>query len=215
MMITSKFILKAQGFEFKNYFLSLQMKDFKILENEKILITGPSGCGKSTLLKILSGLIYSENLTVEFQDHKISDFLNFRRKSLSYLSQDLNFIEEFNIFENFKIEIPYDFTLKFDELYQSLKFTRKINFLEKTQNFSFGEKQKIALIRQILKPHELLFLDEPTSNLDTLSAEAVFKLIQQHSKTTLVVSHDHRWSHLFDRVIDINQILNITSRAEK
>ncbi len=179
---------------------------FEISHNEKILIIGPSGSGKSTFLKQLSGLILTEHSEIFFKNEKIVDFLKFRKNNLSYLSQDLNFIPELSIHENFMMDSVITTEDQFTKMCQNLKLNKKINFNSTANPFSVGEKQKIALVRQFLKPHDILFLDEPTSNLDSESAELVFKNIYSHSKASIVASHDHRWAHLFDRTIHIEDL---------
>lgn len=179
---------------------------FEISHNEKILIIGPSGSGKSTFLKHLSGLIFAEHSEIFFKNEKIVDFLKFRKNNLSYLSQDLNFVPELSIRENFMLDSVITTKDQFTKLCQNFKLNKQIDFNSTAKPFSVGEKQKIALVRQFLKPHDILFLDEPTSNLDSGSAESVFKNIHSQSKASIVASHDHRWVHLFDRTIHIEDL---------
>lgn len=182
-------------------------------DNEKILISGPSGSGKSTFLKIISGLtkannlMHSEDSFLYFRNKPVTDFLDFRRNTLSYLNQNLNFINTFNLRENFELEINKPDITIFQNLYNKMNFRNKIDFNSKMNLFSNGEKQRLALIRQLMKPHHLMLLDEPTSNLDSENAELVFNLITNLQKTVLVISHDLRFKEKFDKIISIDEIL--------
>ncbi len=203
-------LLKASAFKTNrndiNTDVSRHFHGLNISNHEKILIIGPSGSGKSTVLKILSGLIYSENSQIFLKNEQILDFLKFRKNNLSYLSQDLNFVSELTLRENFLLDSVNITENQFISACRNFKFDKKISFDSNANPFSVGEKQKIALVRQFLKPHDILFLDEPTSNLDSESAECVFKNIHEHLKACLVASHDHRWTHLFDRTIHIEDL---------
>ena len=170
------------------------------------IVTGDNGSGKSTLVDILCGL-YSEEqqgkVNINGLDISQIDMIDLRREHIGISEQEPFLFSDsvaFNIDINGKQydEIVYaDLVerLGLDGFIESLPHGIHTNIKESTYNVSGGEKQKISLLRALLKNPDLIILDEPTSALSFEAGEALGKYLREikKDKIIIVVSHDHRF----------------------
>lgn len=168
-----------------------------IAENEFLTITGPSGSGKSTILKLLANLISPTEGIIEFMNKDINQYLptEYRRKVSYCFQQPLLFGEK--VVDNLR----FPFRIRKQKFDQD-KAVRALKAVDLTPDFlnknitelSGGEKQRVALIRNILFKPDVLLLDEITTGLDDDSKEIVHTLIKEvhQNKTTIIqVTHDN------------------------
>lgn len=189
-----------------------------ISEGEFISVTGPSGSGKSTFLKYLAQLL-DPALEVEgsytFKDQAVSKINPVElRQRVSYCYQTPTLFGD-TVREN--LRFGYDIRdLEFDEEYAKEMLGHvqlPTNFMDKEINtLSGGEKQRIALIRNVLFDPEVLLLDEITSALDADTRAIIWEWLQDYRKKTdvtiLMISHleeEHTYS---DRTINIKKLTN-------
>ena len=189
-------------FELKN--LSVSSSDKSILEDislstekgKHLTITGPSGSGKSSLLKVLAGLLSYDSGTLLYQGQNMRDLdpVAYRRRVSYCFQQPVLFGQTVRDNMAFPFEINH---LPFDQE-KVLEALRKMNlgseFLDKPiKDLSGGEKQRVALVRNLLFEPEVLLLDEVSSGLDdkTKSVLRAF-LMEWHQKgvTLIEVTHD-------------------------
>ncbi|WP_424739327.1 energy-coupling factor ABC transporter ATP-binding protein [Infirmifilum uzonense] len=178
--------------------------NFKAGEGEFILILGPSGCGKSTLARVLNGLI--PNFYGGLLDGKINIVGNDPREVPTYeMSRHVGFVfqnpENQLFFTNVEREVAFGLenlgyppdeirrrVLKVLEEYDLMELREKSPF-----ELSGGQQQKVALASVMALEPRVLILDEPTANLDPLSALKVLGLVKKktlESKlATLVIEH--------------------------
>ena len=173
-------ILKLENIAYQaNQKQILQNISFEVEEKAFLTLIGPSGAGKSTILKLIANLINPNHGKILFNGKDIMkiDPLIYRR-NVSYCFQQPSLFGE-KVSDN--LSFPYEIrNLKVD-------LDKDINSL------SGGEKQRIALIRNLLFLPEVLLLDEVTTGLDQASKEIVHHLIEQvHRKdvTIIQVTHD-------------------------
>lgn len=179
--------------------------------NEKIAIVGESGCGKSTLLNILCGFLPNPQGEIYVMGNLIDEntIINIReiisyvpQKSRLYPTTIYQNIQYGNICANEEEIIhaakqagAHDFIMGMPEKYDTL-------ILEGGRNLSGGQIQRIALARAILKPSDILILDEPTANLDLQSEELFISTINEIAKDRSVIYVTHRLNSIinFDKI---------------
>lgn len=189
----------------------LQPLSLEIATGEVITLVGPSGSGKSTLLKIIASLLTPSTGSILFNNQDISmlDPVNYR-KEVSYCFQQPSLFGE-TVSDN--LNFPFEIRKKaLDEtLIQSYlkQVDLPASFLsKKITEISGGEKQRIALIRNLLFPPQVLLLDEVTTGLDTDSKEIVQQLLKNSAQagTTLIqVTHDESEIAQAHRLITIDK----------
>ena len=156
--------------------------NFEIEKTERIVLVGPNGAGKSTLLKILANLVPIESGIREL-GHQVS---------VGYFSQQR--VDQLNL-ENSVL----------DEAMQKVKskvhtqdvrgilgtfLFRGDDVFKKVKVLSGGEKSRLALVKLLLSPPNLMLLDEPTTHLDMPSIDAVIQALKDYTGTLIFVSHD-------------------------
>ena len=195
--------------------------NLEIKPGDKIGILGESGCGKSTFLKLLmrfwdvnEGSISLDNKNIKTMPTKTL------RRSQSLVTQE-TFLFNDTIENNIKIGkkdatkeevIAACKKASIHEFIQTLPKGYKTNAGELGSNFSSGEKQRIGIARAFLHDADILILDEPTSNLDTLNEAEILKSINNECKDKSIVMVSHRKSSvsICDKKIYVkNNTLNL------
>ena len=185
-------------------------------KGEIVGISGPSGCGKSTLLKLLLRFYHRDKGEILYNDIDIEeiDSINLS-KNVTMVSQ-LTYLFDDTILENLKIakedatqeEVEsacklasiHDFILSLADGYNS-----KVGLLG--DNLSSGEKQRIGLARAFLSGAQLILLDEPTSNVDSINEGIILKALkeQKNKKSIILVSHRESTMAIADRIYKIEK----------
>jgi len=170
-------------------------------------ICGQNGKGKSTLMDLVLGLHgeYKGEIIVNDTNMKEINLYQMRRNLVAVVEQNLTIIPD-SIIQNIKLdkEINHDkfnyLSDKFNLHHLLGKYTIGSKLSRKSNGLSGGEKQKINIIRNLLKESKLLMLDEANSALDEASSIALKEIIQseKENRITIIVSH----SDMFDDIID-------------
>lgn len=219
---SSNINIENVNFAYKNRDENL-LKDInlEIKPGDKIGILGESGCGKSTFLKLLmrfwdvnEGSISLDNKNIKTMPTKTL------RRSQSLVTQE-TFLFNDSIENNIKIGkkgateeevIAACKKASIHEFIKTLPQGYKTNAGELGSNFSSGEKQRIGIARAFLHDADILILDEPTSNLDTLNEAEILKSINNECKDKSIVMVSHRKSSvsICDKKIYVkNNTLNL------
>lgn len=191
---------------------ALKGVSFDIAEGEFVALMGRSGSGKSTLLHQL-GLLdmpTSGSVTIDGKDVlALSDAerTRFRLSHLGYVFQEYALIAEFTALENVFFPAMALGNGKAEE--QAVHLLDLVGLSHRLGHYpselSGGEQQRVAIARSLINSPKVLFADEPTANLDTVSSEIVLKLFQKLNKelrqTILVVTHEPEDEQYVDRVI--------------
>jgi len=194
---------KRRNHVLKNINLKLPNKGF-------ISIIGESGSGKTTFLNLLgllekptSGEIFINDNKIDYNSRK--DLEQFRNENISFIFQDSNLINDLSVYDNLIIagEKDKDVINKYLN-----KFLLDDVADTKVRYLSGGEKQRLSIIRGIIRKSKILLVDEPTGNLDYNNTKNIFSLLKEVSKEVLVivVSHDLKNINLYaDYIYDISK----------
>ncbi len=176
---------------------------------ELIALRGPSGAGKSTLLYVVAGLLGPDAGSIEVAGSdlsKMSGFekTRFRKEIIGLVFQDARLIPYLDIREN--ILAAGGDQARADQLMDSLGLEGRASHVP--GKLSAGEQQRVGLARALVHRPKLILADEPTGNLDDVSAEAVVFGLRNFVKdggSVLVVTHDPRVLEKADRVITLEK----------
>ena len=162
--------------------------DFQIESGEMVSITGHNGSGKSTLLQIISGFITPSEGKVTYTDD--SDDL---QTLFSFVAPYQNIIEEFTLLEHLKFHAKFKQPKNsFDQIIEKSGLSGSEDKV--IQEFSSGMKQRLRLAMAFFYESKVVFLDEPTSNLDTQGEKWYQELIKSiKGKTTIIVASNQEF----------------------
>lgn len=153
---------------------------FTIKRGEKVAFVGKNGSGKSTLIKcIMNEIPYSGNLKI---GHNVQ---------IGYFAQNQAQLldENLSVFETIDNVAKGDIRLKINNILGAFMFGGEASD-KKVKMLSGGERSRLAMIKLLLEPVNLLILDEPTNHLDMQSKEVLKNAINEFDGTAIIVSHD-------------------------
>lgn len=153
---------------------------FDINEGDFVCIVGESGGGKTTLLKLIAGLETSTAGEIYF-DGEISNYLKVAKRNVAYVFQEYTIYPNMTVFENIVFSLKKE-NMSYDEKCQLADEIIKKMELEVIQgelprHLSFGQCQKVALARALVRKPNIILFDEPLSNIDESSKNEYKKLI--------------------------------------
>ena len=158
--------------------------NFAAERGQKIVLVGPNGAGKSTLLKILADIVPVQGGTRELGSNVITGY--FAQNRLDNLHADATVFE--NVMELRTNE--NQLTEQQGRAILGAFLFRKDDVHKKVSVLSGGEKSRLALARLLVKPPNLLLMDEPTTHLDIASIDALVGALQNFEGTFIFISHD-------------------------
>ena len=186
--------------------LVLDNISFNQKEGEIISLIGASGIGKSTLLKCLAGLCDTNSGRILLDRNEIHD-IDANKRKISYVFQESPLFPHMNVLQNILFNMKEHDQNRLNFLLEKTELENLINRFP--YELSGGENQRAAVVRSLIRNPDLLLLDEPFSNLDTVSKkyvkEIVFEIIKESNITTIIVNHDIEESlEISDRIMIIN-----------
>ncbi len=182
---------------------------------ELVVLLGPSGSGKTTLLSCIGGILHPTSGRIVVHDIDVTslagrDLERFRRSSVGFVFQAFNLIPSLTARENVAVPlllggIPRRQALATaDDLLARVGLTDRAH--HKPAQLSGGQQQRVAIARGLVSDPPLLLADEPTANLDYISAEAVVALLRglrNEGRVIVVSTHDARLVPIADRVVQM------------
>jgi len=170
--------------------------DFESQRGQRTVLVGPNGAGKSTLLKLLAGVLPVQDGEREpGHNVKIGYFSQYRVETLH---PGMTVLEE-------ALDTPQRVTETFVRSVLGSFLFRGDDVFKKVSVLSGGEKSRLALVKLLLDPPNLLLMDEPTTHLDLSSVEALLRALQAYSGTILFISHDVYFiKELANHVVHVN-----------
>ena len=191
--------------------------DLTLQQGEFTALIGPSGSGKSTLLNIIGLLEQSTSGIIKVQGREtgtLSDdeLTQLRGRSLGFVFQFHHLIPAFSALENVMMPLMLEAGRplaaqreRATALLTRVGLADRLDF--KPAKLSGGQQQRVAIARALAANPPLILADEPTGNLDTASADEIFKLLyevnQESGTTFLIVTHDPRLAHRCKRVVEL------------
>lgn len=176
-------------------------------EGESVAIIGISGSGKSTLLHILSTLLKPQSGEVSLFGEDVSGMnkkrlSRIKRDELGLVFQSHYLFKGFSSLENLEIAAILSKQDIDENLLKRLKIDSVIH--QKVTELSGGQQQRVSIARVLTKQPRILFVDEPTGNLDKVTANEVmdifFEYIKQHRAGMVMVTHDEEIAHRCDNI---------------
>ena len=154
---------------------------------EKVQVIAPSGSGKTSFTHFLYGMRKDYRGDILYDNKNIKgfgpeEFASYRQRYISIVFQDLRLFTEQTVLQNIEIKRqldPYHTESKIEEMAGRLGISSKLNKYCKT--CSYGEQQRIAIIRSLQQPFDLLLLDEPFSHLDDANRKLAMELIEEEA----------------------------------
>jgi putative ABC transport system ATP-binding protein len=194
---------------------ALQDASVSVDAGELVAVMGPSGSGKSTLLTIAGSLeepTSGQVLVGGAQLSKMSrnEKARLRRRSVGYVFQDFNLLAGLTAVENVSLPLELDGVSSRKARSAGLAALDELGLGEQASRFpdelSGGERQRVAIARAVVGDRRLLLADEPSGALDSVSGEAVMRLVVaacRRGTAAVVVTHDAQLASWADRVVFI------------
>ena len=186
-----------------------------INRGEFVLIVGSSGSGKSTLLNMIglldgptSGkIILDKTETTQLTDSQISEY---RNKKLGFIFQFSNLLQDLSVLEN--VMLPQQIQQNSEDILQKgkqllVRVGLEDQIPKRANKISGGQAQRVAIARGLVNNPTIVLADEPTGNLDSVTAANVVKLMKtmarELNQTFIIVTHDRQQFPDVDRIITI------------
>lgn len=214
-MIEVKNITKTYGKK-HNTFKALDDVSLTIPKGASVAILGKSGSGKSTLMHAMSGLDRPEagQVIVDGQDIlklKQKQVDAFRAQKIGFIFQSFFVQGNESVYDNVSLPLeiaklsPSKRKIRVRQALESVDLVDKIK--NKAKNLSGGQKQRLAVARAIANEPQIIFADEPTGNLDSVTGEKVEKMLFDYNRdqgvTLIIVTHDPELAGKCDMLVNI------------
>lgn len=203
---------------------------FQVYEGEFCAIVGTSGSGKSTLLNMLAGLEHPTKGQIAIRGQHIEtmnekQLVAFRREHVGFIFQSFNLMGTMTTVENVALPLTFRGIPKKERLKRAERMVKLVG-LEKHKKhrpnqMSGGQQQRVGMARALVLNPDIVFADEPTGNLDSVTSAEMMNLmrnvVNKHHKTLVMVTHDNQLASYADRIIHIKdgKILQIEDNREK
>ena len=196
-------------------FTALRGVDLQIQGGEFVAIVGPSGSGKSTLINMITGIdrptsgevhVAGERLT-GMSENKVAKW---RGRNVGVVFQFFQLLPTLTVLENVMMPMHYCGTYKGQRRERAMEMMELVKVPETADNYpsqiSGGQQQRAAIARALVNDPKLIVGDEPTGNLDTISAGLIFDVFEslvRQGKTIVMVTHDRELASRIPRVEEV------------
>ncbi len=198
--------------------------DLSIKPGEFVAIVGPSGCGKSTLLQMLGSLDTPGEGVLNYRGKPLpptADAAEYRAHEIGFVFQSFQLLPTFNVLENVQIPMFEGKLSRAQRQERAAKLLDSVGLGHRLKHYpselSGGERQRVAIARGLANQPSVVLADEPTGNLDSVSAKQIMELLLQLHRdlgmTLVLVTHDLNVAQLADRTIRLRDGLVISDDA--
>jgi putative ABC transport system ATP-binding protein len=194
---------------------ALREVSLEIQRGEYVAIMGPSGSGKSTMLHLLGLLDQPTSGSYQLDGKEVAGLdddarSQFRNRAIGFIFQSFNLFPQLDIIENVEVPMLYagvpalQRRARAERLIESVGLTKRRS--HRPSELSGGEMQRVAIARALANEPVLILADEPTGNLDTVTAEVIAAMLDDlHRKgcTIVMVTHNPDLGQRTSRVVRI------------
>lgn len=190
--------------------------NLEIRPREFVAVMGPSGCGKSTLLNVVAMIDTVTSGRYLLDDIEVSSFpesklVDLRKQHIGFIFQSFNLIDDLSVYENVELPLLYQGASRQQRRTRVREVLELVDLLprakHKPSQLSGGQQQRVAVARALAMNPPVLLADEPTGNLDTRSADAIFELLRrfnrEHGTSVLFVTHNPALAERCDKTIHV------------
>lgn len=197
-----------------NYINALRGISIEIEDGEFIAIMGPSGSGKSTLLRIIGCLDEASSGSFMFKSKDVthlkqSQLTKVRAHEVGFIFQSANLIPTLTALGNVMMVAEYAGFKGREKIEKSKQILERVGLSKHLNQYpselSGGEQQRVAIARALVKEPAIILADEPTGNLDSVTAEEIMDLLKEvrekEKRAIVMVTHDAKMAAYADRII--------------
>jgi putative ABC transport system ATP-binding protein len=185
-----------------------------VARGEILAVMGPSGSGKSTMLHCLAGIFTPDKGQVWFGGQQVNELSDTRRTELrrtafGFVFQFGQLVPELTVADNIALPLLLNREKRKSAYAKAESWLTRLGLdglgARRTGELSGGQAQRVALARGLIMQPQVLFADEPTGSLDTLTGEMVMELLvgtaREEDATVVLVTHDARVAAYADREV--------------
>ena len=189
--------------------------DLSIFPGEAVAVVGASGAGKSTLLGLLAGMDTPSNGRVYLDGKELSAMdedgrARLRAARVGFVFQAFHLLPNLTAIEN--VMLPLELAGHGNALEAAREVLERVGLAQRFQHYpkqlSGGEQQRVALARAFAAQPKVLFADEPTGNLDSVTGQRIIELLfamnREHSTTLVLVTHDENLAKRCGRRLELD-----------
>jgi len=193
---------------------ALRGASLSVERGEIVAVMGPSGSGKSTLLHCLAGILVPDAGEVSFDGQRLdkmreAERSRLRRDRFGFVFQFGQLVPELTAEENVALPLLLGGTRRDEAIREARTWFKQLDLEgmegHRTGEMSGGQSQRVALARGLVTHPDVLFADEPTGSLDSLSGELVMQLLtraaREQGSTVILVTHEPRVAAYADREV--------------
>ena len=193
--------------------LVLRGLNLTIESGEFVALMGPSGSGKSTLMHILSFLDRPTSGAYIYRDRDVTGLTNDERAALrlsdiGFVFQAFHLLPKLTVLENVMLPLVYAGVSVADRKQRATEALNRVGLNERLDylpnQLSGGQKQRVAIARALINNPSVIFADEPTGNLDSVSSEQVLNILadlHKEGRTIVMVTHEAEAASFAKRII--------------
>lgn len=193
--------------------LVLRGLDLVIHTGEFVALMGPSGSGKSTLMHILSFLDRPSGGAYLYRGRDVTGLTNDERATLrlsdiGFVFQAFHLLPKLTVLENVMLPLVYAGLPVAERKRRATEALGRVGLGERLaylpNQLSGGQKQRVAIARALINDPSVIFADEPTGNLDSVSSEQVLGILSdlhREGRTIVMVTHEHEAASIAKRII--------------
>jgi ABC-type lipoprotein export system ATPase subunit len=163
-------------------------QDVEFAKGNTYLVEADSGKGKSTFCSYVIGYRHDYTGQIMFDDKdikamRVADWTRVRKQNISYLFQELRLFPELTAFENVEIKnrlTGFKTRVEIESMFERLGIIDKLNV--KAGLMSFGQQQRVAMIRALVQPFDFILADEPISHLDDHNSQTMGEMMMEEAR---------------------------------